>query len=113
MKRFTKHLLFAGACATVALSGEAFAQTGSAVEEVVVTGSRIKRADITGVGPATVVTEEAISRTGVMNVETLLQRLTASAATPGTRPTPTGPATAGAPLRSTCAAWASTGRSSC
>lgn len=49
------------------------------VEEVVVTGSRIKRQDISGVGPATVVTADQILNAGVNNVETLLQRLPASA----------------------------------
>ncbi|HET7816658.1 MAG TPA: TonB-dependent receptor [Sphingomicrobium sp.] len=48
-------------------------------ESIVVTGSRIRRADLTGVGPATVVTAEAIENTGVVNVETVLQRLPANA----------------------------------
>lgn len=48
-------------------------------EAIVVTGSRIRRADLTGVGPATVVTAEAIENTGVVNVETVLQRLPANA----------------------------------
>ena len=43
------------------------------------TGSRIKRADIEGVGPATVVGAPEIANTGVVNVETLLQRLPAAA----------------------------------
>ena len=47
--------------------------------EVVVTGSRIRRADLVGVGPATVVTAETIENTGVVNVETVLQRLPANA----------------------------------
>jgi outer membrane receptor protein involved in Fe transport len=79
MKRFTKHLLFASACATVALSGSALAQEAGAVEEVIVTGSRIKRADIEGVGPVTVVQQKEIAATGIANVENLLQRLPAAA----------------------------------
>src|SRR5918993_850248 len=47
--------------------------------EVVVTGSRIRRADLAGVGPANVVTAETIENTGVVNTETLLQRLPANA----------------------------------
>lgn len=47
--------------------------------EVVVTGSRIRRADIAGVAPATVVSAEQIENTGIVNVETLLQRLPANA----------------------------------
>ena len=46
---------------------------------IVVTGSRIRRADLVGVGPATVVTAESIENTGVVNVETVLQRLPANA----------------------------------
>lgn len=48
-------------------------------DAVVITGSRIRRRDITGVGPANVVTSEAIANTGVVNVETVLQRLPANA----------------------------------
>ena len=48
-------------------------------ETIVVTGSRIRRADLTGVAPATVVTAESIESTGVVNVETVLQRLPANA----------------------------------
>jgi len=87
MNQFSKRRLFASACVALAMTGTAAAaQTaadGGEVGEVVVTGSRIKRADITGVGPATVVTEEAIARTGLANVETLLQRLPASAGNAG------------------------------
>jgi len=87
MNQFSKRRLFASACVALAMTGTAAAaQTaadGGEVGEVVVTGSRIKRTDITGVGPATVVTEEAIARTGVANVETILQRLPASAGNAG------------------------------
>jgi outer membrane receptor protein involved in Fe transport len=55
----------------------------SSVDEIVVTGSRIKRQDISGVGPATVVTGEDIERTGITNVESLLQRLPSSAGAAG------------------------------
>lgn len=48
-------------------------------ESIVVTGSRIRRTDIAGVGPANVVTAETIENTGVVNVETVLQRLPANA----------------------------------
>lgn len=94
MNQFSKRRLFASACFALAMTGtSAVAADGAAADgtgevgEVVVTGSRIKRTDITGVGPATVVTEEAIARTGVANVETILQRLPASA-TRSPRPAP-------------------------
>jgi outer membrane receptor protein involved in Fe transport len=47
--------------------------------DILVTGSRIRRQDIAGVGPATVVNAEQIENTGIVNVETLLQRLPANA----------------------------------
>ncbi|NEX91237.1 TonB-dependent receptor [Caulobacter sp. 17J65-9] len=76
-------LLAATALATSLLSSHvALAQETEAsgeVEEVVVTGSRIKRQDISGVGPATVVTDEQILNAGTNNVEDVLQRLPASA----------------------------------
>lgn len=49
------------------------------MEEVMVTGSRIKRTDLEGVGPVTVVTSQTIEQSGITSVETLLQRLPASA----------------------------------
>ncbi|WP_332769205.1 TonB-dependent receptor [Phenylobacterium sp.] len=86
MSRISKRLLFASALFTTAmLSTQAGAQQLAAndVDEVVVTGSRIKREDITGVGPATVVSQEQIARAGITNVEALLQRLPASAGNAG------------------------------
>ncbi|MDP9422066.1 MAG: TonB-dependent receptor [Pseudomonadota bacterium] len=58
-------------------SGEAQEEDGG--EAIVVTGSRIRRTDLAGVGPATVVTAESIENTGVVNIETVLQRLPANA----------------------------------
>ncbi|MFC0206012.1 TonB-dependent receptor domain-containing protein [Novosphingobium soli] len=46
--------------------------------DIVVTGSRIRRQDLAGVGPATVVTAEQIQNTGIVNIETALQRLPAN-----------------------------------
>ena len=78
MMGIRKRLLFAGACAMIAAGTAAEAQE-SAVEEVIVTGSRIRRADIEGVGPVTVVQQKEIAATGIANVENLLQRLPAAA----------------------------------
>lgn len=55
----------------------------AAVEEIVVTGSRIRRVDIEGVGPVTVLDEKQIASTGIVSVENLLQRLPASAGAAG------------------------------
>lgn len=49
------------------------------LDSVTVTGSHIKRAQISGVGPVTVIDAEAIERSGAISVETLLQRMPASA----------------------------------
>ena len=51
----------------------------NAIEEILVTGSRIKRTDITSVGPATVLDEQYILESGITNAEVLLQRLPSSA----------------------------------
>jgi outer membrane receptor protein involved in Fe transport len=81
--------LLAGVAAIASLATPAFAQTESAPEpgaegggsgsDIVVTGSRIRRQDLAGVGPATVVTAEQIENTGIVNIETVLQRLPANA----------------------------------
>src|SRR3546814_11706244 len=47
------------------------------------TGSRIRRQEFAGVGPATVVSAEQIENTGLVNIETVLQRLPANASFAG------------------------------
>jgi iron complex outermembrane receptor protein len=72
---------------SVGFSSGAFAQTTPAPQNpeptelgaVTVTGSHIKRDAISGVGPVTVIDREAIERSGATSVETLLQRIPASA----------------------------------
>ncbi|PZQ61495.1 MAG: TonB-dependent receptor [Phenylobacterium zucineum] len=79
---FGKRVLLASACMSLMSSGAAFAQGAGGegeVGEVIVTGSRIKRADIEGVGPATVIGAPEIAKSGIVSVETLLQRLPAAA----------------------------------
>ncbi len=79
MRRSTRWLA-ASALSTglLMVAGGAAAQEAGSVDEVVVTGSRIKRTDIEGVGPATVIGAPDIAKSGVVNVETLLQRLPAA-----------------------------------
>ena len=67
------------AAAAAAQPESAEGQEEEAGEAIVVTGSRIRRTDLAGVGPATVVTAESIENTGVVNIETVLQRLPANA----------------------------------
>lgn len=54
-------------------------ESAEAIEEIFVTGSRIKRKDLTSVGPMAVLDAEYIDQTGITNTEVLLQRLPASA----------------------------------
>lgn len=83
----TKGALLLGTAMIAASFTSAQAQTVAADEaaqnepsgEVVVTGSRIRRQDLAGVGPATVVSAEQIENTGIVNMETVLQRLPANA----------------------------------
>ncbi|MDQ8757392.1 TonB-dependent receptor [Sphingosinicella sp. LHD-64] len=51
----------------------------AAAGDIVITGSRIRRQDLAGVGPATVISAEQIENTGLVNIETVLQRLPANA----------------------------------
>lgn len=84
-----RNILLAGTALSIGLAGPVSAQEADPQEGVntsaepanaiVVTGSRIRRADIEGVGPTTVVDAEEIENTGIVNVETLLQRLPANA----------------------------------
>lgn len=52
-----------------------FAQDAEALEEVIVTGSRIKRADLSSVSPVSVVTGEEFKISGNLNVEQKLAEL--------------------------------------
>ena len=83
MKTVTKGVrqaLFLVAFGTLGVSVGAFAQSpAGALEEVQVTGSRIKRQDLEAVGPVTVFSSQDIAVTGITSTETLLQRFSASA----------------------------------
>lgn len=86
----TKTFLLASAAMAATFATPAFAQSDAPAQapaaedapngsDIVVTGSRIRRQDLAGVGPATVVSAEQIENTGVVNIETVLQRLPANA----------------------------------
>ncbi len=79
-----------GSLSSVAAIQAAQAQEGQneaarTLDAVQVTGSHIKRAQLSGVGPVSVVDAEAIERSGATSVETLLQRLPASAGFAGSQ----------------------------
>ena len=66
--------------AATAVAQDAPATDDTQVQETVtVTGSRIKRTDLTSVGPVTVLDSLEIEQSGITNLETLLQRLPSSA----------------------------------
>jgi iron complex outermembrane receptor protein len=72
--------LLAAACAVLSVPVSTLAQGApGTLEEIQVTGSRIKRQDLEGVGPVTVFSAADIEATGVTSTETLLQRFSASA----------------------------------
>ena len=72
--------LLATACAAMSSPMSTLAQqTSGTLEEIQVTGSRIKRQDLEAVGPVTVFDSQAIAASGVTSTETLLQRFSASA----------------------------------
>ncbi|MGY8985737.1 MAG: TonB-dependent receptor domain-containing protein [Sphingomonadales bacterium] len=79
-KKITQLLLMTALGAGTIMAPAVMAQSDDAiVEEVVVTGSRIKRLDLTSVGPVTTLTETEIEATGITNLEVLLQRLPSAA----------------------------------
>lgn len=64
------------------LSPSAFAKESEMIEEVIVTGSRIKRADLDSASPVTVMTREDFEWKGVTDVGYLLQRMPGMAGSP-------------------------------
>ena len=76
---------FAQVAGPPATSPDAAPQEATNLDKVTVTGSHIKRAAISGVGPVTIIDAESIQRSGATSVETLLQRLPASAGFAGSR----------------------------
>lgn len=80
----------AGAATLGFASSGAYAQDGGDVagdsadtlEEVYVTGSRIKRPNIEGASPVTVISQEQLAATGLTDVGDLLQRLPSAAGSP-------------------------------
>ena len=64
------------------MSSSAFAKESEMIEEVIVTGSRIKRADLDSASPVTVMTREDFEWKGVTDVGYLLQRMPGMAGSP-------------------------------
>mgnify|MGYP001823719302 FL=1 len=67
-------------CTALILPGGAIAQSsddGAALEEVVVTGSRIKRSDASSISPITVLTDEDLAVSGNLTLENFIQDMPA------------------------------------
>ena len=65
----------------IGASPGALAQEVDALEEIIVTGSRIKRADLDSASPVTVIDREAIMAQGITDVGMLIQRMPSTAGT--------------------------------
>src|SRR3546814_19825081 len=96
----TRTFLLASAAVVATFATPAFAQSDApapapAAEDapsgsaIVVTGSRLTRPDLAGVGPDTVVSAEAIDNTGLVNIDTCTHGLTAHAGFTAHQPTDT------------------------
>jgi iron complex outermembrane receptor protein len=85
-KKIAMHLALAGigagACNVAAAQDNNVDGTGP-IEEVVVTGSRIKQTEANSASPVTIIGAEAIFDSGISNVEDILQEMTASAGPAG------------------------------
>ena len=66
----------------IGASPGALAQDGDALEEIIVTGSRIKRADLDSASPVTVIDREAILAAGITDVGNIIQRMPSMSGTP-------------------------------
>src|SRR5260221_9518392 len=67
-----------GVLLAIAGTGAALAQSADApVEEITVTGSRIKTSDAISAGPVTIVTADTFDKTKAVNVEQILRKLPA------------------------------------
>lgn len=84
--RIALHLALAGigvGFGNIAVGQQDSADQSASLEEVVVTGSRIKGTEWDSASPVTIIGAEAIFESGISNVEDILQELTASAGPAG------------------------------
>jgi outer membrane receptor for ferrienterochelin and colicin len=86
-RKLATHIAIAGVGITAALPVVAQdrddGNRSSSLEEVVVTGSRIKNSELDSASPVTIIGAEAIYDSGISNVEDILQEMTASAGPAG------------------------------
>lgn len=77
LRRAVHYALFAGASAAAALTGQARAaeEEETSIQEVIVTGSRIRVRDFEAISPVATVTSETIRATGNLSVDEVLNTL--------------------------------------
>jgi iron complex outermembrane recepter protein len=83
INRLAVLLAFASAGNIAIAADETSGDQSASLEEVVVTGSRIKGTEWDSASPVTIIGAEAIFESGISNVEDILQELTASAGPAG------------------------------
>lgn len=87
IKKIALHLALAGIGAGVfniaVAADEDDSNRAAALDEVVVTGSRIKRSELESASPITIISADAIFDSGIANVEDILQEMTAAAGPAG------------------------------
>ena len=85
LKSMVRYLLIAGiaagSCGVAVGADDVDGQ--KSLEEVIVTGSRVKGSELNSASPVTIVTADAILDSGISNVEDLLQEISASAGPAG------------------------------
>ena len=85
-KKIALHLALAGigvGIGNIAVAQQDSADQSASLEEVVVTGSRIKGTEWDSASPVTIIGADAIFDSGISNVEDILQEMTASAGPAG------------------------------
>src|SRR5690349_2131004 len=73
--RTTTILAGAAMLGALATAGQASAQEASTVDEIVVTGSRLARPDLSAPSPITVVGQEDIANSGATTIEAVVNEL--------------------------------------
>lgn len=82
LNKAVRAAMLGGAAISVALPAAQAQDIQDALEEIIVTGSRTKRADLDSASPVTVLDREAIMAQGVTGVGNLIQRMPSMSATP-------------------------------
>ena len=83
IKKLALLFVFASTCNIATAADENSSDQSASLEEVIVTGSRIKGTEWDSASPVTIIGADAIFESGISNVEDILQEMTASAGPAG------------------------------